>query len=664
MTQFRENKKLKIFIQANCQSHALRNIFQKVDRLNEKYEIMDVKPVHLWKDEDLDEIITKVKECDIFLHQPIFEKNFGQFASNYLKSHLSQNAFSISFPNLYFTGYHPQAFYLKDNTGKNIDGPFDYHDKNILDAYKYGKTVSDVEKIFLDEKYYTTCEIEKKIDESLKDLENREMYTDIKMSPVIRNRMNGKKLFHIFNHPSNDMISILVNKIMERLNDEFLTYNEMQKYSKEMLGQIQVPIYKSIQKYYNIEEEYKMIFFEKEYSLKEYIDMYFNFYSSIDTMQLKPFSNKNPQAQKLFKNDLNQSDTDKFKYIVQTDLQINEFYSIQSEVPLKIDPPKHNYDHYIFKTIIFERPTAKIYSFNDVYLSIDFSKPYCTDYYLFDNDKKPILGFSNGNNPFLLNSIEYVDDSIGFIDDKFTKFNVCHFILDKLTRVEELSKSDVSSFILFSQNNYTSYISDLLHINFFDFDKYKSRIVNGKITFKFTKVNISTSSSNMFRHPGQNINSNAKNIIEKIKSTILPSQKKYKIYIDRSEAQTRQVINNQEIKNYLLGESFIIVQLENLTVNEQFKLFKNAVCVIGVHGAGLTNIAFCNPGTKIIEILPPLCATPAFWKLANAMDLEYDTVLGIDPDISVPDYKIWKHDPAQFNRRDLVIPLSDLQKKL
>ena len=122
MQPFRENEKLKVFIQANCQSHALRNIFQKVDRLNSKYEIMDVKPVHLWKDDDKEVIFNKIKEADVFLHQPIFKRHFGQFASDNLKKYLKESAISVSFPNLYFTGYHPQAFYLKDKNGKKVGG--------------------------------------------------------------------------------------------------------------------------------------------------------------------------------------------------------------------------------------------------------------------------------------------------------------------------------------------------------------------------------------------------------------------------------------------------------------------------------------------------------------------------------------------------------------
>ncbi len=273
--------KKKIFIQANCQSHVLRNIFQNIDRLKEKYEIMDVKPVHLWKDEDKDDIFNQIKEADVFLHQPIFEQHFGQFASDNLKKYLKQDSVTISFPNLYFTGYHPQAFYLKDNTGKKVDTPFDYHDKNIVDAYKNRKSVENIKKIFLDENFYSPEEIENNIEQSLTDLEDREKFTTIKISPIIRNRMKGKKLFHIFNHPTNEMIFILVNKILERLGEELLNYQEIQRFPNEMLGQIQFPVYKSVQKYFGIKEKLVLINCKNEYGLRNMIDEYLRIYEDI-----------------------------------------------------------------------------------------------------------------------------------------------------------------------------------------------------------------------------------------------------------------------------------------------------------------------------------------------------------------------------------------------
>lgn len=285
MRFFKRLKKRKIFIQANCQSHAIKNIFSKLDRLNEKYEFLPVKPVHLWKEEEKEDIFRQIKEADIFLHQPVFEKNFGIFASENLAKYLKRDAVVVSFPNLYFTGYHPQAMYLKDKSGKKIDGPFDYHDRNIIKAYKNGLTVNEVEKIFFDDDFYSKEEIEKNIEESLKDLEDRERFTTIKMAHIIRSSMKGRKLFHIFNHPTNEMIFVLVNEILERLEERALSEEEMAQFPNEMLGQIQFPIYKSVQKYFGIDEEISLYANKRKYFPESMLKAYyeeFDYYDYID----------------------------------------------------------------------------------------------------------------------------------------------------------------------------------------------------------------------------------------------------------------------------------------------------------------------------------------------------------------------------------------------
>ena len=43
---------------------------------------------------------------------------------------------------------------------------------------------------------------------------------------------------------------------------------------------------------------------------------------------------------------------------------------------------------------------------------------------------------------------------------------------------------------------------------------------------------------------------------------------------------------------------------QHFSVAEQATEFARATCVVAVHGAGLSNIVFCRPGTCVIEIFP------------------------------------------------------------
>lgn len=48
---------------------------------------------------------------------------------------------------------------------------------------------------------------------------------------------------------------------------------------------------------------------------------------------------------------------------------------------------------------------------------------------------------------------------------------------------------------------------------------------------------------------------------------------------------------------------FEIIQNERYSLREQAQIFHNAECIIGAHGAGLANLVFCKPKTKVIELI-------------------------------------------------------------
>ena len=90
------------------------------------------------------------------------------------------------------------------------------------------------------------------------------------------------------------------------------------------------------------------------------------------------------------------------------------------------------------------------------------------------------------------------------------------------------------------------------------------------------------------------------------KNKVKDKNKKNRIYIDRSEtnsnkAPQRTIINEEEIKKYLIKNNFIIVKLHETKFKMQVDLFQNAECIVGLHGAGFGNVVFCETKTKIIE---------------------------------------------------------------
>ncbi len=103
-----------------------------------------------------------------------------------------------------------------------------------------------------------------------------------------------------------------------------------------------------------------------------------------------------------------------------------------------------------------------------------------------------------------------------------------------------------------------------------------------------------------------------------------------KIYIDRNDdalkkTPQRFISNEDEVKKYLLEKNYTFIKLHNLKFIDQVQLFANAESIVGLHGGGFANIAFCKAKTKVIELRSSDSGTP-IENLALKNDLNYNSV--------------------------------------
>lgn len=97
-----------------------------------------------------------------------------------------------------------------------------------------------------------------------------------------------------------------------------------------------------------------------------------------------------------------------------------------------------------------------------------------------------------------------------------------------------------------------------------------------------------------------------------------------KILVSRDAARShgRGVINLAEFNQYFLDRGYEPLLPEKYSVAEQATLFSEATHVAGPHGAGLTNISFCLPGTKVYEFYGDHLA-PCYWAISELSGLDY-----------------------------------------
>ncbi len=93
------------------------------------------------------------------------------------------------------------------------------------------------------------------------------------------------------------------------------------------------------------------------------------------------------------------------------------------------------------------------------------------------------------------------------------------------------------------------------------------------------------------------------------------------VYISRSNAISRQVINEDEVMDLLSKYGFQKYNLENQSLEQNAALFNEANIVVGAHGAGLTDIVFCN-NTSVVELFGSR-VKPPYRRIAAELGLEY-----------------------------------------
>lgn len=107
------------------------------------------------------------------------------------------------------------------------------------------------------------------------------------------------------------------------------------------------------------------------------------------------------------------------------------------------------------------------------------------------------------------------------------------------------------------------------------------------------------------------------------------NERPLRLYISRTEAPSRRILNEDSVLAQLAYHNFQVIKPEHLSIAEQALLFSSAEIVIAPHGAGLTNLVFCSPGTTVIEFFSPRYVNVCYWALSNLLDLQYYYLLGI-----------------------------------
>lgn len=97
-----------------------------------------------------------------------------------------------------------------------------------------------------------------------------------------------------------------------------------------------------------------------------------------------------------------------------------------------------------------------------------------------------------------------------------------------------------------------------------------------------------------------------------------------RLFVTR-QGVNRNPVNLERVHEIMRSSGFEIYNPANS--DEQYRDFHEAEIVVGVHGSGLTNLVFCQPGTKVLELIPSDQMYPYFYTLSVAARLNYSYLL-------------------------------------
>jgi capsular polysaccharide biosynthesis protein len=103
---------------------------------------------------------------------------------------------------------------------------------------------------------------------------------------------------------------------------------------------------------------------------------------------------------------------------------------------------------------------------------------------------------------------------------------------------------------------------------------------------------------------------------------------KRRLWISRSRARWRRLINEEELLPILKKAGFEPVELERLSFKDQVKTLSQAGVVAGPHGAGMTDLLFAPHGIRVLELFSPGFVNPVFYSMANALEQDYGYAVG------------------------------------
>lgn len=170
-----------------------------------------------------------------------------------------------------------------------------------------------------------------------------------------------------------------------------------------------------------------------------------------------------------------------------------------------------------------------------------------------------------------------------------------HWLLESVPKLLE-TKRDVAEFTLLLPDSCTeAFYSDILRLlNVMRVERLAPNTV-----YQVQSLALPYMAESMGDYHAQTLH-NVRNTLLQA-AGITPAVANKRVYISRRKAARRKVLNEVEVEQLLACYGFESVCFEDLTFEEQLRLCASTQILVGIHGAGLSNIIFLPEAASVVE---------------------------------------------------------------
>jgi hypothetical protein len=203
----------RVIVVGNCQATALELMLSTNEEFTRRFELVSFPPVHEFPEAMVPELHRAVADASAVILQRIddgYRDGMGLGTETLKRIARTDNV--VRWPSVYWAGYFPDLFYLRDAQRQPVlDGPFDYHDRSILQAYADGVDVAGACRLLADPEL--PSDAQSWAAEATAELDIRGQGCEVQVASFIASQFGEELLFYTMNHPTNRLLEFIAEQI-------------------------------------------------------------------------------------------------------------------------------------------------------------------------------------------------------------------------------------------------------------------------------------------------------------------------------------------------------------------------------------------------------------------------------------------------------------------